>query len=165
MADVTISKVGPEAIDRLRSLWLALHEHHQSVAPPAIYQPPERSWAIRRSAYVEWLASPGSFVVTAEKGTDLVGYALVHVKPGPDDTWVTGDRIAELETISVAPAARGEGIGTLLLDRVDAELALQGVGDLFIAALHGNDAAIRLYQRRGLRPVMVHLARFAIDSR
>lgn len=163
MADVTIHKVGAEAVDRLEPLWLALHEHHQSVAPPAVYQPPHRSWAARRGAYLEWLASPGSFILLAEKGQQAVGYAMVHVKPGPDDTWVTGDRIAELETLSVAPAARGAGIGTMLLDGVDAELAAQGIGDLFIAALHGNDAAIRLYQRRGLRPVMVHLARFAAE--
>ncbi|MEU4241522.1 GNAT family N-acetyltransferase [Actinoplanes sp. NPDC026619] len=164
MADVEISRVGIEVVDRLEPLWLALHEHHQSVAPPAVYQPNDRSWAARRRAYVEWMASPGSFILLAERERDLVGYALVHVHAGPDDTWVTGDRMAELETISVSPAARGQGIGTLLLDRVDAELAAEGINDLFIAALTGNDAAIRLYERRGLRPVMVHLARFAADQ-
>jgi ribosomal protein S18 acetylase RimI-like enzyme len=161
---VSISRAGAEALDRLEPLWLALHEHHQTVAPPAAYQPRHRSWEARRRAYAEWLAEPGSFVLLAERAGELVGYALVQVRPGPDDTWVTGDRIAELQTVSVAPSERGHGIGTQLLDRVDTELAAQGIGDLFIAALQGNDAAIRLYERRGLRPVMVHLARFAADG-
>jgi ribosomal protein S18 acetylase RimI-like enzyme len=164
MTGVQISRVGIEVVDRLEPLWLALHEHHQSVAPAAVYQPHDRSWAARRDAYAEWMASPGSFILIAERSGELVGYALVHVRPGPDDTWVTGNRIAELETLSVAPAARGQGVGTLLLDRVDAELDAAGITDLFIAALRGNDAAIRLYERRGLRPVMVHLARFGADG-
>ena len=162
---VTIRKAGPEIFDRLKPLWLALHGHHQSVAPPAVYQPDERSWHARRAAYEQWLASPGSFVLVAERGNSVVGYALVAVRPGPDDTWVSGDRLAELETLSVAPEERGQGVGTRLLDAVDAELARLGIGDLFIAALVGNEGAIRLYERRGLRPVMTYLARFAADSK
>lgn len=165
--EIRISKAGIEAVDRLEPLWLALHEHHQKVTPDAVYQPREASWAARRSAYLEWLAFPGGFILLAEKlterGEELVGYALVQVRPGPDDTWVTGSRMAELQTLSVSPETRGQGVGTMLLDRVDAELDAAGIGDLFIAALHGNDDAIRLYQRRGLRPVAIHLARFAAD--
>jgi ribosomal protein S18 acetylase RimI-like enzyme len=161
--EISISRAGIEVIDRLEPLWLALHEHHQKAMPDAVYQPRDASWAARRSAYVAWLADPGSFILLAHQGSDLVGYALVEVRPGPDDTWVTGARMAELQTLSVAPETRGQGVGTLLLDRVDAELDAAGIGDLFIAALHGNDAAIRLYQRRGLRPVAIHLARFAAD--
>lgn len=94
-----------------------------------------------------------------------MGYALVAVRSGPDDTWVSGSQLAELEKLSVAPSERGHGIGTRLLDAVDAELERLGIGDLFIAALVGNDDAIRLYERRGLRPVMTYLARFAADDR
>lgn len=224
--EISISKAGIEVVDRLEPLWLALHEHHQKVVPDAVYQPRDASWKARRTAYTEWLAAPGSFVLLAEAKavaeaeaeavaeakakakakakaetlagttanpdadtiaepetpvggtagaeadtgagvatTELLGYALVQVRPGPDDTWVTGSRMAELQTLSVAPEARGRGVGSMLLDRVDAELDAAGIGDLFIAALHGNDGAIRLYERRGLRPVAIHLARFAADKR
>ena len=43
------------------------------------------------------------------------------------DTWVTGDTIAELESIAVAPEHRGAGIGTKLLDAVDVELERRGI--------------------------------------
>lgn len=62
---------------------------------------------------------------------------------------------------AIAPEERGQGIGTRLLDAVDTELERLGIGDLFIAALVGNEGAVRLYERRGLRPVMTYLARFA----
>ncbi|MDI2130698.1 GNAT family N-acetyltransferase [Yinghuangia seranimata] len=159
MTDVTIRVAGAEALDSLEPLWLALHEHHQRVAPPAVYQPPAASWRARRGSYEHWLAE-GGFVLLAERGSDLVGYALVEIQDGPDDTWVTGSRIAEVQTLSVAPAERGLGTGTRLLDAVDAHLAELGIEDVFIGVLTGNDDALRFYERRGLRPVMTYVARF-----
>ncbi|UGY93863.1 GNAT family N-acetyltransferase [Streptomyces gobiensis] len=73
---------------------------------------------------------------------------------------MTGGRIAEVQTLCVAPAERNGGVGTLLLDTVDAELATMGINDLIIATVAANTAAQRLYERRGLRPIMVQLARF-----
>ncbi|MEV6697330.1 GNAT family N-acetyltransferase [Streptomyces sp. NPDC051453] len=90
--------------------------------------------------------------------------AFVQIEEGPDDTWVTGDRIAELQTLAVLPAERGHGIGTLLLDLVDAELDRMGVADLLIGTLAANTGAQRLYERRGLRPVLVYYARFGADG-
>jgi ribosomal protein S18 acetylase RimI-like enzyme len=52
----------------------------------------------------------------------------------------------------------------MLLDAVDARLAELGIGDVFIAVLTGNADALRFYERRGLRPVMTHLARFAAEG-
>ncbi|GAA2697236.1 GNAT family N-acetyltransferase [Nonomuraea recticatena] len=161
---VTIRKGGPELIDRLEPLWLALHAHHQSLNSDLKYFPDDRSWELRRSCYREWIRAEGSFVLIAERAAEPIGYAFVHIKPGPDDTWVTGARIAELETLSIAPAERGRGFGTLLLDAVDAELDKMGIGDLLIGTLIDNEGARRLYERRGLRPIMVYLARFAASD-
>ena len=160
-ADVDIRKGGAELIDRLEPLWLALHAHHQSVQPSFAYFPDGRSWELRRACYERWIQEEGSFVLVAERRGDLIGYAFVEIGRGPDDTWVTGTRIAELQTLSVAPRERGHGIGTLLLDAMDTELDRLGVGDLLIGALAGNTGAQRFYERRGMRPVFVHYARFA----
>ncbi len=46
-----------------------------------------------------------------------VGYAFVTVGPGYA-SWATGDRLAELETLSVLPEHRGSGLGAALLDTV-----------------------------------------------
>ena len=58
------------------------------------------------------------------------------------------------------PGWRGQGIGTLLLDFVDAELAARGISDLIVAVMIGNSDAQRLYERRGLRPAEIVLYRF-----
>ena len=94
----------------------------------------------------------------------LVGYGLAHVMPTGEtwvpDTWVTGARIGEIESLAVLPAHRGHGLGTELLERLERALREQGVTDLVIGVLPGNDGAVRMYERRGYRPTWMYLSRF-----
>ncbi|GAB3672993.1 hypothetical protein GCM10027589_42720 [Actinocorallia lasiicapitis] len=154
-----IVKGGVEVVDRLRGLWLELHRHHQDVQPGWVYKDDEASWEGRRAEYLRWLAG-GGFVLLAEKDGEPVGYALVEVVDAPDDTWVAGDRSAHIHSLLVTPGGRGEGLGTRLLDRIDEELAAEGIEDVWIDALVGNEQAIKLYERRGFRPAVLYLARF-----
>ncbi len=156
---VEVARLDPQRVDELRELWLSLLEHHGSVArtmPPT--REPEGSWRRRRADYVAWLSTPPSFVLTAVDHGQFVGYALVRVGEG-DETWDTGDRHAELETLAVAPAARGNGVGGALMDAVEAELARLGVRDLFLGVVAANERARSFYERRGLAPYLLKLHR------
>ena len=84
--------------------------------------------------------------------TDLVGYALVCIEDGPDDTFPVGERYAELYSLSVAPQLRGGGIGTRLLEFVDEELARRSIDDLKVAVMVSNTGAEQLYERRERLP-------------
>jgi ribosomal protein S18 acetylase RimI-like enzyme len=78
---------------------------------------------------------------------------------GPDDTWATGDRIGEVESLALLPGERGRGIGTLLLDCAEAILADRGARDVVIGVLAGNDGARRFYERRGMAPAIIKMMR------
>jgi ribosomal protein S18 acetylase RimI-like enzyme len=166
---LTITRAGAEALDRLRPLWLELHHHHQAVGGERLgpYVDDDASWVARRALYAGFLAD-GGFALLAERDGALIGYAMVAVKTSAetelDDTWVSGERVAEIETLVVAPAARGTGAGSALLDAVDAELAAAGIDDVLIAAFVTNTDAIRLYERRGFRPASLHMIRLAARS-
>jgi ribosomal protein S18 acetylase RimI-like enzyme len=163
MNEIRIEAGDVDAVAGLRDLWLALHHHHQSVAPQTgPFVDDESSWRVRSASYREWLAEPGSFLLLAHESDRLVGYAIVRVTPtGPEwtDTWVTGARIAEIETLVVAPEHRGSGLGTRMLDAIDAELERQGITDAIVGLIPGNDGARRLYERRGFRPRWLILSR------
>ena len=77
------------------------------------------------------------------------------------DTWRTGARIAEIESLAVTAERRGEGIGSALMDAVERELAARGLDDVILGVLPGNADAIRLYERRGFRPTWMYMSRFA----
>jgi ribosomal protein S18 acetylase RimI-like enzyme len=122
------------------------------------------TWAVRRALYEELLGKPDTVLLLATAGEALVAYGLAHVMNAAEtwaaDTWVTGPRIGEIESVAVLPDQRGRGLGTALLDRLDDELRLQGVTDLVIGLLAGNAAAARLYERRGYRPTWMYMSRF-----
>jgi ribosomal protein S18 acetylase RimI-like enzyme len=155
-----VLRVGPESLDRLEPLWEALRQHHVSLLPHLPQQPADRSWARRRAFYERVLNDPEAFVLVAVLDGHDVGYAIVALHNGPSETWVTGNRIAEVETLSVLPDVRRRGVGTALLDRVDAELATLGVRDLRIAVIPANTDAVGFYKRRGLHPFLTVLSNF-----
>jgi ribosomal protein S18 acetylase RimI-like enzyme len=155
-----VDLLDPARIGELRPLYLGMHRHHRAVARVPVVADDDESWRLRRAWYAQMLGDGSAFVLAAEDGGALVGYALVLIKSGPDDTFPFGDHWAELVSLAVAEERRGAGIGTRLLDAVDAELQRRGVTGLEVAVMEGNDAALRLYERRGLRPGERILYRF-----
>jgi ribosomal protein S18 acetylase RimI-like enzyme len=152
----------------LQPLWVSVHHQHaQSMPELAPYVDDDRTWEVRRSLYSELLARPGTVLYLAMAGSIAIGYGLAHVLAAADtwlpDTWQTGARIGEIESLAVLPSHRGLGIGTRLLDALEAELAATGIRDLILGVLPGNADAIRLYQRRGYRPTWTYLSR--LDGR
>jgi ribosomal protein S18 acetylase RimI-like enzyme len=157
---VSLHQGKQELLRELEPLWLSLFDHHLSTGAanlPVI--PRSESWPRRRALYEQLLCSQDAFVVIARRGPAAVGYALAHVHNGPDDTWATGDRIGEVESLALLPAERGRGLGTLLLDGAEAILEHRGVQDIVIGVLAGNDDALRFYERRGMVPAVIKMMR------
>ena len=155
-----------EDVDSLEPLWVAVHHAHAAAMPElGPYVGDAETWAEHRPLYVELFEKPDTTLLLARVDGELVGYALLRVEPVGEtfiaDTWRTGERIGELESIAVAPSHRGQGIGSALLDAVDREFEALGVADVIIGLLPGNDGARRLYESRGFRPTWLYVSRFA----
>jgi ribosomal protein S18 acetylase RimI-like enzyme len=152
--EIEIARAGAAEVAELRELWLALHRHHRAVAT---YRPlladEERSWQLRRQRYEAALVAGEAILGIATAAGGPVGYALALVHQGADDTFAYADPAsAELFSLSVAPEARGQGIGGRLCEAVEVELARAGVGELEVAVMEGNDDALRFYGARGYTP-------------
>ena len=147
-----IIRAGAEALEELRPLWLALRDHHGHVMPHlGPVRDDDDSWRVRRSDYNRWLAEPGAFVLIAHEEGRAVGYALVRPNDEVSATWPRGGHSALLESLSVAPAARGSGLGAVLVQRVREECAKEGFASLTVGTVFGNRDAIRFYEREGFR--------------
>src|ERR1044072_6043125 len=139
MMPLEITRGTVDDIDALEPLWVAVHHAHQAAMPElAPYVDDEETWREHRPLYVELFERPDTFLFLARVDGELVGYALGCVAPATEgwaaDTWRVGDRIGELESLSVLPDHRGEGIGSALLDLVGEEFAQLGGGDLVVGA-------------------------------
>ena len=76
-------------------------------------------------------------------GPSVVGYVIALL--------LTDE--AEIADLAVALAARGRGVGGLLLDEVTAEVAGEGARALFLEVRESNQAARALYESRSFKQV------------
>jgi RimJ/RimL family protein N-acetyltransferase len=141
-----------EDLAALEPVWNALQSHHAEITPELGHGTPPRSdaeaWRIRRSKYERWLDDPDTFLVIAEVDGNPVGYACVTLGM-PYASWATGERLAELETLSVLADQRGKGIGTSLIDAAWQRLAELGVEEMAITTTITNENAQRFYEPHG----------------
>lgn len=159
---IAITRHGPEVIDELRPLWLAMAHHHHEVAPDlGPIHADDETWARRRAHYEDTLRRDGSFALLARDGEGrAVGYATVIVMPYRSETWVgRGDRFAELDSLSVLPEARGQGVGEALVARVQDEVDALGIREVQVWAVADNTRAVAFYERLGFRRFLVGLRR------
>jgi len=150
VAEVTISVGSADQIPQLRDAFLSLHDHHRRISPVPLTEPEERAWNARIATYRQHFEEGRALLHIADVDGHCGGYAFTVLHDGSDDTFPMGAGYAELYTLAVLPEHRGSGIGTSLLDAVDAVLEQRGVPHLTVAVMACNEAAIRLYRRRGL---------------
>ena len=148
--DISVGSVSD--IPRVRDAFLSLHEHHRRISTVMLTGPDERAWSERVSTYEQYFAAGRALLHVARIDGGCVGYAFTVLHAGSDDTFPLGAGYAELYTLAVVPGSRGSGIGSVLLDAVDAALRDRAIPNLTVAVMCANEAAIRLYRRRGLIP-------------
>lgn len=149
-AEVAISVGSADEIPELRDACLSLHDHHRRISLVPLTEPDERAWSARVATYRHYFDEGRALLHIARVDGRCGGYAFTVLHDGSDDTFPMGAGYAELYTLAVLPEHRGSGIGTSLLDAVDAVLEQRGIPHLTVAVMACNEAAIRLYRRRGL---------------
>lgn len=140
-----IGPEGPEAIDDVRPLVLALKAHHAAVAPElGEVRDDEAFWAIKRAQYTRLIAEQGGALLVARTDDGAVaGYAFV-VDATDSPTWP--EPAVHVEDLSVAPHARGAGLGGRLMDAIHAHA---GGREVRLFVLADNARARRFSAREG----------------
>jgi GNAT superfamily N-acetyltransferase len=115
----------------------------------------------RRVALEGLMSSPqfGQVWVVEDVGKgacELLGYAVLTY----DYSFECGGREGFVDELFVTEAARGKGVGRMLLDRLVSAAAEQSLGGLHIVVEQDNHAALAFYERCGWgRPHRVLLSR------
>jgi ribosomal protein S18 acetylase RimI-like enzyme len=89
------------------------------------------------------LSVPNSYTLVAVRDAEPVGMARGAPGDEPD--------VAELYSMWVSPAARGDGVGDRLISAIAGWARGTGARELRLAVKDGNAAAIALYERSGFR--------------
>lgn len=97
----------------------------------------------------------------ARSGGQPVGFVMFHVETGFFETDATRGVV---DNLYVVADARGEGVGSALLDHAERQLRDAGADALAVEALWDNEAARRLYERRGYAPHRVTMEKAVGDE-
>lgn len=140
-----------DALDRLVDLWEALaesqREHGSRVVPAANRE------SVRESI-ARHVVDGGVLLARADDG--VVGFVMF----GPATETMERDRErGVVSNVYVEPDARGRGVGSALLDAAEARLVAAGADEVTLEVMADNEAARRLYRRRGYEPHRVQLAK------
>jgi aminoglycoside 3-N-acetyltransferase I len=105
------------------------------------------------AAYLERLLGSDTFIaVAAVKGVDVVGGIAAYVLPKFEQERSE----AYIYDLAVAEGHRREGIATALIMAVKKIASERGAYVMFVQADHGDDPAIALYTKLGIREDVLH---------
>jgi len=159
-AERRILELGVGDIDLVEGLWKEMvRHHHRVIGDRWPGRDEDEAWRMRRSQYVGWLRAGEGFLylVRGEGALEApLGYAFLRISKSPS-TLDLEQRIGDLESLSVTAAARGMGIGTLLLEHCRERLRAEGIGFWSLTAVAANADAIRLYEREGFETISHNL--------
>lgn len=158
--DIAATTAPTAALEPLAELWTAMVATHRRLSADRLPVRDEAdAWELRRAQYRRWLTDGSGILLTARTPdrTAPSGYAFLRVTTsGP--TFDFGERVGEVESLAVAEAARGRGIGTALLRAAAAQLHRRGCTYWSVTVLEDNRDARRLYERVGFGPWLRALA-------
>jgi GNAT superfamily N-acetyltransferase len=148
--DIDGARTDVDGLDDLEPLWLELHRHHLEVTEREnLVVDDGLSWARRRDWYRRLLAAGGAYVTAADDRGRLVGYAMIGVEEGPDDTFEVKGGIVEVVTLVVSCRLRSSGVGKALLEAAEDLARTRGFDTVKIAVMRGNTRARQFYEANG----------------
>ncbi len=105
------------------------------------------------SAYLERLLGGDGFIaLTASEGTSIVGGLTAYELPKPEKERSE----IYIYDLAVAQAHRRRGIATALIDEVRRIAAARGAWVVYVQADKGDEPAIALYTKVGVREDVLH---------
>jgi ribosomal protein S18 acetylase RimI-like enzyme len=156
---------GVELVDTVEPLWLSLFDHHLAIGSAGLPVVDRgESWPRRKALYESLLAKPDAFLLLATRDEEPIAYLVAHLHEGADDTWPTGERIGEIESLALVPGERGAGLGGLLMDAAEERLTEVGARDVLLHVMVGNDDARRFYESRGMTATMTTMLRLGVQD-
>jgi ribosomal protein S18 acetylase RimI-like enzyme len=160
--DLRIIRGNADHLDEIEQLWRQLAA--DTIEIGAAIGPPlgsDESWRRARVFHRQRLDQPGSFLLLAYRGTQVIGYALVAISSRPSLTWELDDRRAELDFICVRPEERCSGVGVSLVAAAKDALRSMDIHRLTLNVLATNARGRKFHTSNGfVTEQLVMAARF-----
>jgi ribosomal protein S18 acetylase RimI-like enzyme len=143
-------ETGAVHLETIRPLWEKLKGHHIELSPRFASLRRDKTFDDRKKEFLIKSLN-GRFKlyrVFREPGGEPMAFCVASI---------TSEGEAEIDSLFVDEAFRGQGIGTELMRRVLDWFEFQGPASRIVTVAHGNDDALRFYARFGFHPDNIRL--------
>ncbi len=146
---IAYAALAKDRIALIKPLWEALNRLHLEGSAD-FKEHFRRQTFERRIEKFQALPDDRLFVETAVDSGVIIGYVAATV---------SGDGTGEVDSIYIDGRYRARGVGSQLLERALAWLAVKGCPQVHVGVAGGNEQAFGFYRRFGFYPRMTILAR------
>ena len=136
-----ISELPIEEVESIKPLWELLNKTHHDNSTHWQSYFKEFTFA-KRIAPIKRLNRASVFI--AKSSDDLVGYCIVSSK----------DRVGEIDSIYIKSTYRKSGIGKQLIQSAEKWFQQNGISEIKVAIVEGNDSVFPFYEQLGYKKFM-----------
>jgi ribosomal protein S18 acetylase RimI-like enzyme len=149
--EISVRKATSDDYNTLCELFDEIDALHRDNLP-RIFQKP--SGPVReQDYYLELIADEKVGLLVAEVGEKLVGFVHAIVKDTPAIPVFVPRRYAIVDGIVVKSGFQNQGIGSILMDKVQDWATAKGATSIELNVYEFNETAIFFYERLGYRPL------------
>jgi ribosomal protein S18 acetylase RimI-like enzyme len=149
--EISVRKATADDYNTLCELFDEIDALHRDNLP-RIFQKP--SGPVReQDYYLELIADEKVGLLVAEVGEKLVGFVHAIVKDTPAIPVFVPRRYAIVDGIVVKSGFQNQGIGSILMDKVQDWATAKGATSIELNVYEFNETAIFFYERLGYRPL------------
>lgn len=138
---LAIRRVSEDERELVRLFLQELANHQRKISEAYAARYTEHTVDDWTEACCDELASGHGWAAVAELDDRPVGF----IKLGLDDG------IGSIDDLVVLPEARGQGVGSQLMDWARREFSQRGIREIELTVSEGNDMALAFYERHGFR--------------
>ena len=142
--EVSIDSPDLDAVDALVDLWVALASDQRAHDSHVL---PDENRAVVRDTLARHAVTGG--IRVARRDGDIVGFVTFGIERG---AYEQDETRGVVRNVYVDPTARGDGIGTALMDAAESSLRAAGATVLSLEAMAANRRAREFYRERGYEP-------------
>lgn len=133
------------SLELIKPLWERLRDHHISLSPHFSVQIARNTFEVRSKELREKAIQGQVKIILAQEAETkkLIGYCISSIDR---------EGQGEIDSIYIMDDFRGKGVGNILMERTLKWLENQGIINICISVLFGNEQVIKFYEKYGFYP-------------
>lgn len=153
--NIIIRKASEKDYPAINSLYHETYSLYYKNIPDSYKKTPKST--LPKGTFLNMIEHKDSLVIVAENNGVVVGMLYAIIEKDEGDEWSNPYHRVSIEEISVLPTFTGQGIGTLLMQKVENWAKEKRIKDLTVLVYDFNKNAIAFHKKNDYKPYSIQM--------